>query len=69
MNLYVRYSFHSVNSFRDFNESAWTRLSLLMQMFFALYVYSESVMISSLTYIVFIDINFQCKFTLNIKSY
>ncbi len=37
-------------------ESAWTRLSV----FFALFLYNESVMISSLTYNVFIHINFQC---------
>ncbi len=29
-------------------------------MFFALFLYNESVMISSLTYSVFIHINFQC---------
>ncbi len=59
----VRYSFLSVNSFvilMGVFESAWTRLSLIMSMFFALYVYNESIMISSLTDNVFIHINFQC---------
>ncbi len=60
----VRYSFHSfsVNNFSDFNGSLWEYLNsrLSVKMFFALFLYHESVMISSLTCNVFIHINFQC---------
>ncbi len=37
-------------------------------MFFALFLYNESVMISSLTYSILFTLTFNVKFTLNINS-
>ncbi len=58
----LRYSLHSLNRFSGFKGSFWERLisRLSVKMFFALFLYNENVIISSLT--------FNVKFTLNIKS-